>query len=155
MNLSSDDGWTASMFASSRGLDDVTKSLIKADASLDMTDDAGETALMVATRFGNFGIALKLIQAGADTEIVDKGGETALTCVVDGMCNNKSWMVDNDQEETLNRVLFYLSGVASNVNAKKYLTKREKMEDQMYDSSDSSNDSDTSETSDTTETETD
>jgi ankyrin repeat protein len=88
-NTQDEDGFTALMFAASRGNVLMVKALIEAKADLNRTTKihqsrltgeiwGGSTALMVAAEKGHKDVVKLLILGGADLSIKNKAGQTAL-----------------------------------------------------------------------------
>lgn len=74
-------GWTALMNSCYRNHPDVVAVLVKAGASLDLTDDAvGRSSLMLACTYGHLDLVRLLITSGARISHRDKRGHDALYC---------------------------------------------------------------------------
>ncbi len=77
-------GYTALIWASSRGYVKVVEALIDAGAKVDEKDNKGETALMWASKNGHVEVVKALIEGGADVTITNNKGYTAIDCTSDG-----------------------------------------------------------------------
>lgn len=71
-------GWTALMFASMRGYDELAVLLIEAGADVNARAHDGSTPLIAAAVMGELGIARALIEGGADPLLENSAGATAL-----------------------------------------------------------------------------
>ena len=76
--LNKDERLTSLMFATSRRNLEILKTLIAAEANLDLQNNEGKTALMYAVERGYLEIVEAFIAAGADLSIRDNKGMTAL-----------------------------------------------------------------------------
>lgn len=74
----SNDGWTASMMAATRGETDALAALLAAGANVDAKNKWGQTALMLAAEAESVDKVNALIAAGADADDSDNDGRTAL-----------------------------------------------------------------------------
>lgn len=79
------DGWSALMWASWSGLDQVAAMLLDSGASLRFADPQGNTALIIAAQRGNAVIVKALLAKGADRALANRAGQTALQAARSGM----------------------------------------------------------------------
>lgn len=79
------DGWSALMWASWSGLDQVAAKLLELGASHQSADKQGNTALIIAAQRGNAGIVEALLAKGADSSVRNKAGLSALDTASTGM----------------------------------------------------------------------
>jgi ankyrin repeat protein len=79
VNVCTDDGKTALMFAAGRGRADLAAELLRAGAEVNTRNRNGGTALMYAAVSGNPAIAELLIRHGAEVNVVGANGWTAIT----------------------------------------------------------------------------
>src|SRR5262245_43306869 len=70
-------GWTALMFASMRGYDELAVLLIDAGADVNARAHDGSTPLIAAAVMGELGIARALLEGGADPLLENSAGATA------------------------------------------------------------------------------
>jgi len=70
-------GWTALMFASMRGYDELALLLVEAGADVNARAHDGSTPLIAAAVMGQLGIARALLEAGADPLLENSAGATA------------------------------------------------------------------------------
>ena len=75
-------GWTALMFASSKGHLDVVQILLQAKAKPDLQNETGATALLIAAEKGYSDVVQKLLECGANPNLSDRDGRTSLYAAV-------------------------------------------------------------------------
>jgi hypothetical protein len=78
VDMGSNYGSTALMYACDSGHHECARALIDANAAVDTVDNYGFTALMRACDWGHHECAQALIDAGAAVDMVNNGGQTAL-----------------------------------------------------------------------------
>jgi ankyrin repeat protein len=79
------DGWSALMWASWSGLDQVASKLLELGASQRFADKQGNTALIIAAQRGKAGIVQLLLAKGADPTLRNHAGKTACAAAMLGM----------------------------------------------------------------------
>lgn len=79
------DGWSALMWASWSGLNQVAANLLDRGASHQFADKQGNTALIIAAQRGNAGIVKTLLAKGADKSVTNNAGQSALTAAKLGL----------------------------------------------------------------------
>jgi len=72
------DGWSALMWASWSGLNQVASKLLELGAAHQFADKQGNTALIIAAQRGHADIVKALLAKGADKTVANKSGKTAL-----------------------------------------------------------------------------
>lgn len=83
IDATDDDGETALMKASDKGLLDTVQVLIKHGADVNRADEDGKTPLMFAAEEGHTEVVKALLKAGAHINARDEDGETALDMAED------------------------------------------------------------------------
>jgi ankyrin repeat protein len=78
VNMSSNKGYSALLWATSYGLDDIVTLLINAGADVHHQNNTGQTAVMLAAQRGHHRIIGLLQKAGIDINHQDNSGSTAL-----------------------------------------------------------------------------
>ncbi|KAK2176456.1 hypothetical protein NP493_661g04006 [Ridgeia piscesae] len=97
LNKKNKGGWTALMYASYIGHENIVTLLLKAGVSVNVKSSKGQTPLMLAASCGNEGVAYFLLQADADLEARDKQGWTALFhATSSGHQNMVKFLLDNE-----------------------------------------------------------
>ena len=84
-NTRDNDGWTALMWASWSGLNEVVTKLLESGASPEFADKQGNTALIIAAKRGHATIVAALLAKGADSAVANKAGLTALAAAKTGL----------------------------------------------------------------------
>lgn len=85
VNAVDNDGWSALMWASWSGLNEVASRLLESGANPTLADRQGNTALTIAAGRGNAGIVSSLLSKGADPDMTTKSGKTALDLAKTGL----------------------------------------------------------------------
>jgi len=75
--------WTPLLYAARQGSFEAARTLVDAQADLNVADPDGTTALMLAIMNGHFDTAALLVEKGADVNITDASGMAALYDAVD------------------------------------------------------------------------
>ena len=83
VNIKTNEGKTATMFAAHRGHPECLKSLIVAGADVNIRNNKGNIAIMHALKWGNSQCLELLIQGGADVNYQNNDGQTILFTVTD------------------------------------------------------------------------
>jgi uncharacterized protein len=78
IHVRNESGWTALMYASSKGSFEMAKLLLENGADPNISNNSGETALMCAAYQGCVEIVKLLVEKGANVTARDKKGERAL-----------------------------------------------------------------------------
>lgn len=79
------DGWSALMWASWSGLNQVASKLLELGASHRYADKQGNTALIIAAQRGNAEIVKALLAKGADKSVRNRAGNSALEAAKQGL----------------------------------------------------------------------
>ncbi|XP_061561382.1 ankyrin repeat and SAM domain-containing protein 3 [Phycodurus eques] len=92
-------GWTALMYASYIGHDNIANLLLEAGVNVNATTAKGQTPLMLAASCGNESIAYFLLHQGAELEVKDSRGCTALFhCTSAGHQQMVKFLLDNNAD---------------------------------------------------------
>ncbi|XP_061666389.1 ankyrin repeat and SAM domain-containing protein 3 [Syngnathoides biaculeatus] len=92
-------GWTALMYASYIGHDNIANLLLEAGVNVNATTAKGQTPLMLAASCGNESIAYFLLHQGAELEVKDSRGWTALFhCTSTGHQQMVKFLLDNNAD---------------------------------------------------------
>ena len=78
LNLKTEEGWTALMYACENDHLEVVKSLVNARADVNVQNQFRQTALMRASRKGYLRVVRSLVDSGVDVNVQSKNGWTAL-----------------------------------------------------------------------------
>lgn len=98
---SSQQGWTALMYAACYGRTEIAHQLLQAGAQPDLADRDGQTPLMIAAHAGHTAVALLLLEAGAQLTIQDHYGNTALACALGPDCESLAQLIAQRAENEL------------------------------------------------------